>query len=60
VLIVSYSQVFTKQIHVYIIDDYILCLLLTLFMQPIDGFYDDEYNFTFVIKLFLIPAGAVS
>jgi hypothetical protein len=32
-------------IHVYAINDYGLCLLLTLFMHFSDDFYDDEYNF---------------
>jgi hypothetical protein len=32
-------------IHVYAIDDYVLCLLLTLFMHLKDDFYDDEYDF---------------
>jgi hypothetical protein len=32
-------------IHVYAIDDYVLCLLLTLVMHPSDDFFDDEYNF---------------
>jgi hypothetical protein len=32
-------------IHVYAIDDYVLCLLLTLFMHSGDNFYDDEYDF---------------
>jgi hypothetical protein len=32
-------------IHVYAIDDYVLCLLLTLFMHSSDNFYDDEYDF---------------
>ena len=31
--------------HVYTIDDYVLCLLLTLFMHSSDDFYDDEYDF---------------
>jgi hypothetical protein len=31
-------------IHVYAIDDYVLCLLLTLFMHS-SVFYDDEYDF---------------
>jgi hypothetical protein len=47
-------------IHVYVIDDYVLCLLLTLFMHSSDDFYDDEYDFTSAIKLSLIPVGAVS
>jgi hypothetical protein len=32
-------------IHVYTIDDYVLCLLLTLFMHSTDALYDDEYDF---------------
>jgi hypothetical protein len=32
-------------IHVYAIDDFVLCLLLTLFMHSSDDFYDDEYDF---------------
>jgi hypothetical protein len=32
-------------IHVYAIDDYVLCLLLTLFMHSKDYFYDNEYDF---------------
>jgi hypothetical protein len=32
-------------IHVYAINDYVLCLLLTLFMHSSDVFYDDEYDF---------------
>jgi hypothetical protein len=32
-------------IHVYALDDYDLCLLLTLFTHSSDDFYDDEYNF---------------
>jgi hypothetical protein len=31
--------------HVYGIDDYVLCLLLTLFMHSSDDFYDDKYDF---------------
>ena len=44
-------------IHVYAIDDYVLCLLLTLFMHSSDDFYDDKYDFIFAIKLSLIPVG---
>jgi hypothetical protein len=32
-------------IHVYDNDDYGFCLLLTLFNQFSDDFYDDEYDF---------------
>jgi hypothetical protein len=32
-------------IHVYAIDNYVLCLLLTLFSHSSDDFYDDEYDF---------------
>jgi hypothetical protein len=32
-------------IHVYAIDDCVLCLLLTLFMHSSDYYYDDEYDF---------------
>jgi hypothetical protein len=32
-------------IHVYAINDYGLCLLLTLFMHSSDDFYDDECDF---------------
>jgi hypothetical protein len=39
------------------IDDYVLFLLFTLFMHSSDDFYDDEYDFTFAIKLSLIPTG---
>jgi hypothetical protein len=38
-------------IHVYVIDDYVLCLLITLFMHFSDYFYDDEYNFYFCHKI---------
>jgi hypothetical protein len=44
-------------IHVYVIDDYVLCLLLTLFMHYSDDFYDDECDFIFAIKLSLISVG---
>jgi hypothetical protein len=47
-------------IHVYDIDDYVLCRLFTLCLHSSDDFYDDEYNFYAAIKLSLIPAGAVS
>jgi hypothetical protein len=33
------------QILIYAIDDYVLCLLLTLFMHSSDDFYVDEYDF---------------
>ena len=42
-------------IHVYDVDDYVLCLLLTLFIYSSDDFYDDEYKFYAAIKLSLIP-----
>jgi hypothetical protein len=32
-------------IYVYVIDDYVLCLLLTLFIYSSDDFYDEEYDF---------------
>jgi hypothetical protein len=32
-------------IHVYVISNYVLCLLLTLFMHSSDDFYDNEYDF---------------
>jgi hypothetical protein len=32
-------------IHIYVIDDYVLCLLLTLFMHFSDDYSDDEYDF---------------
>jgi hypothetical protein len=32
-------------INTYAIDDYVLCLLLRLFMHSSDDFYDDEYDF---------------
>jgi hypothetical protein len=31
-------------IHVYAFHDYVLCLLLTLFMHSLKDFYDDEYD----------------
>jgi hypothetical protein len=43
-------------IYVYAIDDYVLFLLLTLFMHSNDDFYDDEYDFYDCHKLSLIPA----
>jgi hypothetical protein len=33
-------------IHVYVFHDYVLCLLLTLFMHSVEDFYDDEYEYT--------------
>jgi hypothetical protein len=33
------------QVHVYAIDDYVLCPLFTLFMHSCDDVYDDEYDF---------------
>jgi hypothetical protein len=47
-------------IHVYAVEDYVLWLLLTLFMHSSDNFYDDEYDFTFAIKTVPNSRGAVS
>jgi hypothetical protein len=47
-------------IHVYAIDDYVLCLLLTLVMHSSDGFSMMNTIFMSSIKLFLISVGAVS
>jgi hypothetical protein len=38
-LVTNYS------IYVYVIDDYVLRLLLTLFIHSSDDFFDNEYNF---------------
>jgi hypothetical protein len=39
-------------IHVYAFHDYVLCLLLTLFMHSIEDFYDDEYDVYHVALVF--------
>jgi hypothetical protein len=46
-------------IHVYAIDDYVLCLLLTLFIHSSDNFNDDEYNFM-LQKIVPNSCGAIS
>jgi hypothetical protein len=39
-------------IRVYVFHDYVLYLLLTLFMHSIDYFYDDKYNVSHVALVF--------
>jgi hypothetical protein len=39
-------------IHVYAFHDYVLCLLLTLFMHSIEDFYDYEYDVSHVASIF--------
>ena len=47
-------------IHVYVIDDYVLCQLFTLFMHYSDDFYDDEYDFYVCHKTVSNFCGAVN
>jgi hypothetical protein len=39
-------------ICVYTFHDYVLCLLLTLFMHSIEDFYDEEYDVSHVASVF--------
>jgi hypothetical protein len=41
-------------IRVYAFHDYVLCLLLTLFMHSIDDFYDDELDISHVASFFMV------
>jgi hypothetical protein len=49
----SSSSDILPPIHVYAFHDYVLFLLLTLFMHSIEVFYDDEYDVTHVASVFL-------
>ena len=48
----SSSSDVLPQIRVYAFHDYVLCLLLTLFMHSIEDFYDDEYDVSHVASVF--------
>jgi hypothetical protein len=50
---ISFDLACLKPIHVYAFHDYVLFLLLTLFMHSIEDFYDDEYDITHVASVFL-------
>jgi hypothetical protein len=47
-------------IRVSAIDDYILCLLLTLFKHSSDDFYNEEYDFYVCHKIVPNSHGAIS
>jgi hypothetical protein len=47
-------------INVYAINDYVLCLLFTLFMHSGDDFYDDEYDFYICNKIVSNSRGAIN
>jgi hypothetical protein len=48
----SFSSDVLPPIRLYAFHDYVLCLLLTLFMYSIEDFYDDEYDVSHVASVF--------
>jgi hypothetical protein len=52
VALMSSSSDVLPPIRVYAFHDYVLCLLLTLFMHSIEDFYDNEYDISHVALIF--------
>jgi hypothetical protein len=52
VVLRSSSSDILPPIYVYALHDYVLCLQPTLFMHPIEDFYDDEYDVSHVASVF--------
>jgi hypothetical protein len=49
----SSSSDILPPIYVYVLHDYVLCLQPTLFMHPIEDFYDAEYV-SHVASIFMV------